>query len=56
VSGAGCSVAASDLLIGQGIDRNAVMIGSDVWKPRQWLQGLTPDDLAGRDALYPNCP
>jgi hypothetical protein len=51
-----CSVGVSGLVIGQAIDRSAVMIGSDVWKPRQWLQGLTPDDLAGRDALYPNCP
>jgi hypothetical protein len=51
----GCSVTAADLLPHPQIDGQAVMIGSDVWKPRQWLSGLTADDLAGRDALYPNC-
>lgn len=36
-------------------DGAAVMIGRDVQGPGRWQRGLSWDDVAARDALYPNC-
>ncbi len=36
-------------------DGAAVMVGRDVQGPGRARRGLTPDDVAGRDALYPSC-
>lgn len=33
----------------------AVAIGQDVQGPGRWKRGLTWDDIAARDALYPHC-
>ena len=33
----------------------AVLVGRDVQGPGRWRRGLTWDDMAGRDALYPHC-
>ena len=36
-------------------DGAAVMIGRDVQGPGRWRRGLSWDDVAARDALYPHC-
>ncbi len=36
-------------------DGAAVAVGRDVQGPGRWLRGLTWDDVAARDALYPHC-
>lgn len=37
------------------IDGNAISIGQNVGHWEQWQRGLSFDDLAARNALYPNC-
>lgn len=34
---------------------SAVLVGQDVQGPGRWKRGLSWDDVAGRDALYPHC-
>ena len=50
-----CRDPAASLVVNPAIDRRASTIGENVHSPERWLRGLSPDDLGGRDALYPVC-
>ncbi len=50
-----CEDPARGLRVSPRYDGAAVAIGRDVQGPGRWLRGLTFDDQAARDALYPHC-
>ncbi len=50
-----CRNPAAGLLVSPRYDAASVLIGQDVQGPGRWLRGLSWDDVAGRDALYPHC-
>ena len=50
-----CSDTTAGLRESRRYDENAVMVGTGVQSAARWLRGLTADDIASRDALYPNC-
>jgi hypothetical protein len=50
-----CKNPTEGLVVSEQIDAAAVAIGQDVWGPGRWIRGLTWDDVAARDALYPHC-
>ena len=50
-----CRDPSFDLVVNPDIDRFATAIGVNVDTPDRWLRGLSPDDIGGRDALYPTC-
>jgi Domain of unknown function (DUF4189) len=50
-----CKAPAQGLKYSPFYDGAAVLVGRDVQGPGRWRRGLTPDDAAARDALYPSC-
>ena len=50
-----CKAPANGLMVATEYDGAAVAHGQDVQGPGRWRRGLTWDDVAARDALYPNC-
>jgi len=50
-----CQAPARGLIVATEYDGAAVAHGRDVQGPGRWRRGLTWDDVAARDALYPNC-
>lgn len=50
-----CRNPAAGLSVSPRYDAASVLIGQDVQGPGRWLRGLSWDDVAGRDALYPHC-
>ena len=50
-----CRDPANGLMVTTDYDGAAVAHGQDVQGPGRWRRGLSWDDVAARDALYPNC-
>lgn len=50
-----CEAPDEGLLASGAIDGASVALGRDVQGPGRWQRGLTWDDVAARDALYPHC-
>ena len=50
-----CNNPSAGLRVSPEYDGAAVTVGRDVQGPGRWLRGLTWDDVAARDALYPHC-
>ncbi len=50
-----CRAPEAGLSVSPMIQPAAVLVGQDVQGPGRWQRGLTWDDMAGRDALYPHC-
>ena len=50
-----CDAPSNGLMVATEYDGAAVAHGQDVQGPGRWRRGLTWDDVAARDALYPNC-
>lgn len=50
-----CRAPANGLIVAPDYDGAAVAHGQDVQGPGRWRRGLTWDDVAARDALYPHC-
>jgi len=50
-----CKNPTEGLIVSEQVEAAAVAIGQDVWGPGRWQRGLTWDDVAARDALYPHC-
>ena len=50
-----CKAPARGLKVSLAYDGAAVLMGRDVQGPGRSQRGLTWDDVAGRDALYPDC-
>lgn len=50
-----CQAPTSGLHAVPAYDGAAVAHGHDVHRPGRWQRGLTWDDVAARDALYPHC-
>ena len=50
-----CDAPFEGLRNAQHTTKTAVMVGVNVQAPNRWIFGLTGDDIAARDALYPNC-
>ena len=50
-----CQAPANGLMVTTDYDGAAVAHGQDVQGPGRWRRGLSWDDVAARDALYPNC-
>lgn len=50
-----CHAPASGLKYSPNLDLSAVSMGFGVERPDRWLNGLSQDDLAARNALYPDC-
>ncbi len=50
-----CLQPSQGLRVSAAYEGAAVLIGRDVQGPGRWRRGLTWDDVAARDALYPHC-
>lgn len=50
-----CRDPRTGLVVEPAVNGSAVMIGQDVQGPGRWKRGLSGDDMAARDALYPHC-
>lgn len=50
-----CESPTNGLFQTTSIDLSAVSIGQTAGDPADWTHGLSPDDEAARNALYPNC-
>ena len=50
-----CRRPAQGLRTSAAYEGAAVLVGRDVQGPGRWRRGLTWDDVAARDALYPHC-
>lgn len=50
-----CQAPERGLIVATDYDGAALAHGRDVQGPGRWRRGLTWDDVAARDALYPNC-
>lgn len=50
-----CHAPADGLKVSRNIAGSAVMVRRNVHAPGMWKRGLSYDDVAGRDALYPHC-
>jgi len=50
-----CEVPGRGLIVATEYDGAAVAHGQDVQGPGRWRRGLSWDDVAARDALYPHC-
>lgn len=50
-----CQAPERGLIVTTDYDGAAAAHGRDVQGPGRWRRGLTWDDVAARDALYPNC-
>lgn len=55
VTGVDCTNPLNNLAPSSQLELSAIAIGQEVGTGRKWKQGLTQDDLAARDALYPDC-
>ena len=50
-----CRAPAEGLKVSPRVNPAAVLVGRDVQGPGRWRRGLSWDDAAARDALYPHC-
>ncbi len=50
-----CLAAVDSLKVSRNVAGSAVMVRRNVHSPGLWKRGLSHDDVAGRDALYPHC-
>lgn len=50
-----CEAPSEGLVVNTDYDGSAVAHGRDVQGPGRWRRGLSWDDVAARDALYPHC-
>ena len=50
-----CNDPSQGLIVSGKVQDAAVLVGRDVQGPGRWRRGLTYDDVAARDALYPHC-
>lgn len=50
-----CKAPEEGLHVTPNYHRTAIAYGQNVQGPERWLHGLTWDDVAARDALYPHC-
>lgn len=50
-----CGAPAAGLRVSLNYEGAAVMVGQNVQGPGRWRRGLTHDDAAARNALYPYC-
>ena len=50
-----CRAPLNGLIVAPNYDGAAVAHGHDVHRPGRWRRGLSWDDVAARDALYPHC-
>jgi len=50
-----CRAPEDGLKVSPRVNPSAVLVGRDVQGPGRWRRGLSWDDAAARDALYPHC-